>query len=136
MASNDGEQPNEKDQNQWIKPPAVFKAAIWKHFRMSKDRPKTMCIYCQSEMAYANGNTSSMKRHIARQHPTIDLKEYKPASIFKTEKKVDSTENEKEQTANENKQKAADFFGKIPKGSARDVRITNAIMEYIIKGLR
>ena len=118
----------------WFKAPACYKAPIWKHFKMSPDKTKTLCIHCEAICSYSNGNTTGMKRHIARHHPTVPVVDAKPErSAVKSNKISQSADADLENSTGKT---VPDIFGKIKKGSARDINITNALMRYIIKDLR
>ena len=128
---------NENENCEWIKPPAIYKADMWKHFKMSRDRSKTKCVYCEGVFSYSSsGSTSTMTRHLARLHPTISLKCTKAEKVEKQSKATADTSGNagSKEDKRDNSNPVCDM--KYKRGSPRDVKITNALMEYIVKDMR
>ena len=128
-SENDGK--NNIESNEWVSPPAYLNARVWEHFKVSKDKRFTLCVHCKTVIAYTNSNTSGMKRHMCRKHPTIDLQ---PKSKIKSA----STCDDSEKKSNDVKPTPllSNYFSVIKKGSARDAEIRKALMEFIIEDIR
>ena len=42
---------------------------VWKHFVLLKEKQKTKCNLCGTELSYRGGGTSTMKKHLEFKHP-------------------------------------------------------------------
>ena len=112
----------------WITPTAKLASPIWKHFKISNDNTQTLCNICEATISHAGKNTTNMRRHMTRHHPTVEIDK---KSLKLT---AQSSESEFNRAQNAEEKKSA-FFG-IKKGSANERRITDAIMFYILQDLQ
>lgn len=47
---------------------------MWKVFRIHETKPDTVvCLKCKEEFAWTHRNTSNMRQHINRRHPTASI---------------------------------------------------------------
>lgn len=60
------------NQDEFIEPPASFKSAVWKYFKLTKSRKLSVCNVCNTVMSYS-GNTTNLQTHLRRHHPHIDI---------------------------------------------------------------
>ena len=126
-------QDTKEKQIQWIKPPALFKANIWKYFKLSTDKNYTMCNICQQVLKYSGNSTTGMRRHVNSQHPgeQIDKTTGSKAALLNTEgSSKPSTPKAQESNISDK------FFNIVKKGSAKDASITASVLEYIVKDIQ
>ena len=115
---------------EWIRPPAVYKAWIWKHFKMSRDKKKAKCEHCEAIYVYSTGNTSTLSKHMARNHPNI------PCTKATPKQEPEKHETQKDEKLDKQNTDKSNFLGVIKKGSARDNSITSALMNHIVHDLK
>lgn len=48
---------------------AALKSQVWQFFSLLQDKQKTQCNFCNIELSYRGGGTSSMKKHLEFKHP-------------------------------------------------------------------
>ena len=111
----------------WIAPPVRLSAAVWKHFKLSRDRSKTLCKICDSIVPSVNGNTTNLNKHMLRHHPEVDIGKKSSKSNLKLTS---------ESAPSQSESKAKNSLFGIKRGSGQEKRITDSLMFYIIKDLQ
>lgn len=104
--------------------PAAFKSNVWPHFGFKNktdsqelDMSNAFCKLCKTRIKYS-GNTTNLRAHLTRHHPEVTAQP--PAKpVDPTQLRIDTIHS-----------------SKLPAGSERAKKITNAVVYFICKDIR
>lgn len=132
------------NQDEFMEPPASFKSAVWKYFKLTKSRKLSVCNVCNTVMSYS-GNTTNLQTHLRRHHPHIEIclggqNTYSGGNSLNTSKSspvpVSSIFNSTESSSSDSFL-SLNVNKLIPVGgSGKSWFITDAITKYLASDLR
>ena len=124
-----------------IDAPFNLKSAVWKFFKLTKDKKTAVCSICEHRIVHKDGSTSNMYMHMRRKHPDIEVGKSRFENEPKQEKKPRAKPEKPSPTSSvpSRQLSVATMFagqGKIAQNSDRGRTMTRALTKFIAKDLR